>query len=189
MKTLLTFFVLFFSSSLLAEDISDFQIEGISIGDSLLDHLSENKIKRNMNDVYNYIEEKKFFTTGFFTNDSNSEYEFIQLTLKFNDSSYIVHGVGGNITNISEPTCFSKQQEVDIYISNFFKDYERSNPIIASHPADPTNKSTVTQIAYQLNEGVALIECYNFSNAVSYPDSFVFSLYSKELNEWLQKYQ
>ena len=189
MKTLLTLFILLFTSFLLAEEITDFQIEGISIGDSLLDHLSENKIKRNMNDVYNYIEEKKFFTTGFFTNDSNSEYEFIQLTLKFNDSSYIVYGVGGNITNISESNCLSKQEEVDKYISNIFKDYERSNPITASHPADPTNKSTVTQIAYQLNKGVALIECYNFSNAVSYPDSFVLSLYSEELNEWLQKYQ
>ena len=62
--------------------------------------------------------EKKFFTTGFFPNDSNSEYEFIQLTLKFNDSNYTVYGVGGNITNISESTCFSKQQEVDKYISN-----------------------------------------------------------------------
>lgn len=189
MKILISLFVLFFSSLSFAEDISDFQIDGISIGDSLLDHLSENKIKRNMNDVYNYIEEKKFFTTGFFTNDSNSEYEFIQLTLKFNDSNYTVYGVGGNITNIIKSKCLYKQQEVDKYISNIFKDYERSNPITASHPADPTNKSTVTQIVYQLNEGVALIECYNFSNAVSYPDSFVLSLYSKELNEWLQKYQ
>ena len=45
MKTLLTFFILFFSSSVFAEDISDFQIEGISIGDSLLDFFSEAEIK------------------------------------------------------------------------------------------------------------------------------------------------
>ena len=41
MKTLLTLFVLLFSSSVFADDISDFEIEGISIGDSLLEHLSE----------------------------------------------------------------------------------------------------------------------------------------------------
>ena len=189
MKILFTLFFLLNSQLLFAEEIKEFQIEGISIGDSLLDHLSENKIKRNMNDVYNYIEEKKFITTGFFTNDSKSEYDFIQLTLKLNDSKYTVYGVGGNITNISEPKCLSKQHEVDKYISNFFKDYERINPITVSHPVDPSNKSTVTQIGYQLNGGVALIECYNFSNTVSYPDSFVLSLYSKELNEWLQKFQ
>ena len=44
MKTFLTFFVLLFSSSLFADDISDFQIEGISIGDSLLNYFSEDEI-------------------------------------------------------------------------------------------------------------------------------------------------
>ena len=44
MKILLTFFVLLFSSSVFAEDISDFQIEGMSIGDSLLKHYSEKQI-------------------------------------------------------------------------------------------------------------------------------------------------
>ena len=29
-----------------ADDISEFEIEGISIGDSLLDHFDENKIKK-----------------------------------------------------------------------------------------------------------------------------------------------
>ena len=44
MKTLLTLFVLFFSSSVVAEDISDFEIEGISIEDSLLDYMSVEEI-------------------------------------------------------------------------------------------------------------------------------------------------
>ena len=48
MKTLLTFFVLLFSSSVFAEDISDFEIEGISIGDSLLDYFSEKEIKESL---------------------------------------------------------------------------------------------------------------------------------------------
>ena len=48
MKTILTLFVLFFSSSVLPEDISDFEIEGISIGDSLLDYMQENEIKNEI---------------------------------------------------------------------------------------------------------------------------------------------
>ena len=47
MKIFLTLFVLFFSSSVLSEDISDFQIEGMSLGDSLLDYMSEEKILNN----------------------------------------------------------------------------------------------------------------------------------------------
>ena len=47
MKTLLTLFVLLFSSSLYADDISDFEIEGMSIGDSLLDYFDEKKLDTN----------------------------------------------------------------------------------------------------------------------------------------------
>ena len=52
MKILLTFFVLLFSSSVFADDISDFQIEGMSIGDSLLDYLSKDEIIDQMDFIY-----------------------------------------------------------------------------------------------------------------------------------------
>ena len=61
MKKLSTylFLVLFsFSASSFADDISDFQIEGISIGDSLLDHLSKEEIITEIEKhkpVYNYL--------------------------------------------------------------------------------------------------------------------------------------
>ena len=40
MKILLSILFILFSSSVIADDIYDFQISGISIGDSLLDHYS-----------------------------------------------------------------------------------------------------------------------------------------------------
>ncbi len=47
MKRLLLILILTFSfqSWTKADDISDFEIEGITIGDSLLDHFSKNEIK------------------------------------------------------------------------------------------------------------------------------------------------
>ena len=44
MKILLALFILFFSSSLFADDISDFEIEGMSIGDSALDYFSKEQL-------------------------------------------------------------------------------------------------------------------------------------------------
>ena len=52
MKIFLTLFFLLFSFSLVAEDISDFKIEGISIGDSLLDYMSEEEIKNEIDFIY-----------------------------------------------------------------------------------------------------------------------------------------
>ena len=65
MKILLTFFVLLFSSSVIAKDISNFQIEGMSIGDSLLDFYSDREIENNLVDLYSYKKDKTFIQTGF----------------------------------------------------------------------------------------------------------------------------
>ena len=66
MKTLLTLFVLLFSSSVFAEDISDLQIEGISIGDSLLEYMTESEIIKQIevNKFMYYILIKKATNFG-----------------------------------------------------------------------------------------------------------------------------
>ena len=55
MKVFIVVLVLIFSFQSLtrADDIRDFEIEGISIGDSALDFFSEEKIKYNSYDYYN----------------------------------------------------------------------------------------------------------------------------------------
>ena len=45
----------------LADDIRDFQIEGMSIGDSVLDYFSEKQIKNNLR---NWYKNKKYSTTS-----------------------------------------------------------------------------------------------------------------------------
>ena len=62
MKTLLTLFVLLFSSLMFADDISDFQIEEMSIGDSLLDYYSKDEIINRINSIgYDYGEKYQGF--------------------------------------------------------------------------------------------------------------------------------
>ena len=54
MKTFILIFLLFisFQSLTKSDDISDFEIEGISIGDNALDHFSKSKIKNNQKNYY-----------------------------------------------------------------------------------------------------------------------------------------
>ena len=107
------FLILFgFSSQSYADDITDFEIGGISIGDSLLEHMSKEDIIKNIYDVYNYIDEKKFMVSVFYPNSVSFNYEFIQITFKINDDKYIIHGAEGVINPISSPECLLKQKEV-----------------------------------------------------------------------------
>ena len=63
MKRLLLILILTFSFQNLAkaDDISDFQIEGMSIGDSLLDFFNEKKILKNKVDWYENREKNSIF--------------------------------------------------------------------------------------------------------------------------------
>ena len=98
MKTLLTLIVLLFSSSLVADDISDFEIEGMSVGDSLLDYFSEDEIKNNIYDAYPNKEDSTFTTVEISTLKSFKNYDAIQAMIKENDNKYIAYTMDGMIS-------------------------------------------------------------------------------------------
>jgi len=69
MKKLSTylFLVLFsFSTPSFGDDISKFQIEGMSIGDSLLDYFTEEAIKKNTSKEVSEARTKKFYDVNLF---------------------------------------------------------------------------------------------------------------------------
>ena len=96
MKKLLAILVLglLWCHTALADDVSDFQIEGISIGDSALDFFTERQIKDNSFDYYN----DKLFTPvqtqhlPFFNTYDGLDFDF-----KTNDKDYIIHALYGRI--------------------------------------------------------------------------------------------
>ena len=71
-KLLILLFSIFFltSPSVFADDISDFTIEGISIGDSLLDYMTEDEILEEIEktkDYYSYLKEPNKYAEVFLT--------------------------------------------------------------------------------------------------------------------------
>ena len=78
-----------------ADDIKDFQIEGISIGDSLLKYYSEAEIKKALKDGYYYKDNK--FVDVFFYPKSDSIYDDLQITIKPKDDSYKIYVMAAKI--------------------------------------------------------------------------------------------
>ena len=58
-------FIFSFQSLTKADDIRNFEIEGMSIGDSLLDYFSENEIRKSLNDKLTYPSSDKFVIIDF----------------------------------------------------------------------------------------------------------------------------
>ena len=95
MKTLLTLFVLLFSSSVLADDISDFQIEGMSVGDSLLKYLSKKEII-SKTDFEKEQGNNKEMAVIYFNNKGNfKNYRRLKVWYETKDKNYIITSLIG----------------------------------------------------------------------------------------------
>jgi len=191
MKTLLTFLFLLFSSSLVAEDISDFQIEGFSIGDSLLDYFSKKEIYSSKENIS--FRSKKFYAIGIckncqIDNYSLDVYDALQIYLKLNDEKYIIHSIVGGIyfdNNINN--CLKQRNLIIDELKTFFTGATLDFEGKYDHQEDKSGKSTVHSKRYKLaSEGYVTIACYDWSKKMQpYRDHLRVQLNSNEIWNWI----
>ena len=169
-----------FSAPSFAEDIRDFQIEGMSVGDSLLDYMSEEEIKENVGFVY---EDNKFTVSVY--NKSSETYDEIAIEYKSNDKKYKIHGLQGLLffeNNIEG--CYKKQDEVEKEISSMFDKTKKKNWDILTNPGRAEG-STYKVFSFDFNNGSrATIECYHYSD-IPETDHLKISANSKELTKYI----
>ena len=120
MKNLLLILILTLSFQTLtkADDIRDFQIEGMSIGDSALNFFTKDKIKKNKK---NWYKDKKFYGVEF--KIKSEKFDQLQLHFKTGDKKYIIHAVGGLVfykNNIND--CYALKEIIDNNIKDIFTD-------------------------------------------------------------------
>ena len=175
----------------LADDIRDFQIEGMSIGDSLLDYFSEEKIT-NSNRYYPYLD-NEFYAVGFGRENSFEVYDTVEIHLKTDDKKYKIYSVDGIIFYINNiDDCYKKKDEIEKELSEIFKDAEKINYGTTKHRADKSGKSTMTSIYWKLDSGDSVgLECYDWSKEIettkNWSDHLRISVLKKELGIWIEE--
>ena len=99
MKKLSTYlFLLLFSFSApsFADDIRDFKIEGMSIGDSLLDYFTKEYIKNKLRESV-YPNQNEIHHVFLLNEPTFNIYEGIQVHVRTNDEKFIIIGIDGFI--------------------------------------------------------------------------------------------
>ena len=189
MKKLSTclFLILFsFQASSWADDISDFEIEGMSIGDSLLDYYNEEKINSNLRNFYDHTD-KKFSVTLIADLQSNELYDYLQIHFKTNDKRYIIHAVDG-LVDINIDECYKRQKKIEKELSAVLKNAEKKGPINFKIKSDKTGKSTITAFYYFFKSGgYGEVSCYDFAEHMDMADGLNVAISSEEIGEWLKK--
>ena len=196
MKKLSTylFLILFsFSAPSFADDISDLQVEGMSIGDSLLDYLSKEKIITEIESnkpVYNYLTDDfgEVYLFGKF-----EIYDNLSFFVKPNDKNYIIYLIRGILQyddNIKQ--CYAKQKEIVKEFSLQFKNTKKKEHDFI-FPWDSTGKSHVFNIQFFFNSGdVITVSCSEYEKNLkiqnNWSDGLSVAISKKEVSDWLSNH-
>jgi len=186
MKRLLLILILTFSlqSWTKADVIRDFKIEGMSIGDSLLNFFSEKDIKSKKTTTYPNSD--KYYIIAFSKEDFYETYEVTQFIIKKNDDKYMIHSVSGKLMYDNQFTeCNKKKDLISKEISRTVSiEPQINNGDILN--GDSTGKSISNSISYFFdNDDQIMIDCSDWSDAVSYADNLKVTLLPNYINLWI----
>ena len=188
-------FIFIFQSISKADNIQDFEIEGISVGSSLLDHFSQKKIEQSIVDWYDDLEKNRYVAFAF--DSPNFEiYDFVDVWTKYNDDRYLVDTIAGviyfgedkPITDIKN--CYQEQKIIADDLLQVFNKATKIGPSKIEHPGDSTGGSSYTDIYLQLDDDYeVVIACYDWSDELlktqNKADHIYISIRSLELEKWL----
>lgn len=178
--------LIFFTHSLTSE-ISDYEIEGISVGDSLLDFFEEIEIKKDF-----FYKNKKYY--AFSSKKYKSEnYDGIQFHAKNSDKRYKIVSIEGIKTfdnNFDE--CLKLKDKI---VKDIVKDL--GNPKVFSdegkHVYDSTGKSKYYRTNIMLNPKAKYynlsVSCTDWSKELEakFSDKLKVSISNNKFNDYITK--
>lgn len=191
----LLFIILNFHSNIQADDIRDFQIEGMSVGGILLDYASNIGISIDYlkKEKFAYYPKSKKYVGISITDKGNYKvYDSVQFHIDPND--YKIYSLSGKIHNLFENNkekCYNKMETVLDEVYTIFSNSEIVKGKEKAHIADKTGKSLTKSYYLKLENGFVKISCSDWSenfkdsNNRLLRDSLTISVTSKILYEWL----
>ena len=188
------FLILFsFSAPSFADDISEYQIEGISIGDSLLDYMSEEEIITEIEinkPVYNYLTDEfgEVYLRGKF-----EIYDNVSFFVKPDDENYTIYYIAGGINYDDKmEQCYAKQKEIIEEFSLLYKNTKKVEKT-SVFPWDPTGKSTNRYTEFIFDSGdVITVFCTEYEKSLkiknNWRDALSVAVSKKEVDDWMSKH-
>ena len=192
MRKLLAIIVLSlcFIFPLKADNIGEFQIEGMSVGDSLLDYFSENEIKNNLR-TRKYYEP---FGTAVFSSARSAKlksklktYNYMQIEVMRDDKNYIILAMdAANIEdNFDMNNCKKEAKQIANEFKKLFgKSTRYQYDKMKKRPDDKSGKSITDSHFFVFKDSsFANVGCNDWSKEIGFYDRLFISLVSKKMHE------
>ena len=176
-----------FQSWTKADDISDFEIEGMSIGDSLLDFITISKIK-TLRKIY-YPNSKKFIMIDGSFDRALQIYDEFYITYQDN-KKFIIHEIKGVIRFKETDECINQRDKIASSIRVSFKDNIKNERNYTKNPAqDNSGKSKNYSIDFEIEDGKIRAYCLmwseNIKNKNNWSSHLAVIVYDKKFRYFL----
>ena len=177
----------FLSTSAYTDDIKDFQIENIRIGDSALDYFTESQLENSELDWFNYS--YKEYSTSLLS--GKGIYDWFKISYKSDNEDFIIEGLVGIVVKkrYDDDKCNKELDTAALNISNLFKNTKQEKKQLYKIAYDSrkifqkpnsSGKSTVTSILFDfIDEGKIILSCYDMDKATNQIDSPI-----KDINQF-----
>lgn len=184
-----------------ADDPSDFEIEGVSIGISLLDFFTKDQLENEKNSEYSYVyKNNKFMKIGmgkgeeYYLQKNISNYDDMGLIIKPEDNKYILYGVQGRIFCDDDINfCLSKQKEIISDMEKIFKNNAKLKKYENKHSADKTGNSIVyvNDFIFKNSKDIVGVTVYDWSDDITsqkkWYDNVKVDIFSSEYMKFLNE--
>ena len=191
LKVFLILLILIFNlqSFLKADDIKDFQIEGMSVGDSLLDYMTKKQINQSKR---NYFKDKRKYYVVYKQFNLN-KFEVVDIYLKTDDKNYKIKTIVGKLLVKNKNQCLSKKKEIIKELDQLFSNSKKETYDDVPHTYDKTGKSREYQTGYLLGkdhmDDHISVTCSFFSKKIKkkerWEDTLNVSAVSAEIQTWV----
>ena len=182
-RLFLAIVILFFSFQTWskADSVKEFEIEGMSIGNSALDFFSKVKINKSKQNYYNDDE----YIPVYIKDNSFRDYEGVQFHYKKKDKKYKFVALEGVLfPGEKKANCFKKQNEIFNDLKKIFP-AAKIDEYEAKHAQDKSGKSTFRTIEFFLEDGSISIDCYFWDKEMGYPNNLRVSILKKSFLNWV----
>ena len=168
-----------------ADDIRDFEIEGMSVGDSALKFFSTDHINKNS---YTYPGDDKFKRIQSDNLPFFELYDAVDFTVKKNDQKFKIYSLNGILLFKHEliSECYEKMHLIEKDMDSMFSNLKKWPKRSYKHRNDKSQKSIVTDIEYEFKNGDMIrLVCYDYSEEYSSTDHLAVNISSNEYKQWL----
>ena len=194
MKIYLIVVVLIFSfhSWTIADDIRDFEIEGISVDDNLFDFITKEEFEKNVEgSSIAYHKDNKFAELLLYKLPQFEVYDGVRVTWKPDDKNYKLYQVAGEIffrKNFSD--CEKKRKIIVDDISKTLSETKKIDRGKVIHAADKSGETYFNETYFSLGGlNVIRVYCVNWSSKLekekNYWDSLNVIISNEEFSNFL----